>query len=322
MSDNTSSLNTNLRNIQEQIPNKDVSNEDGYKSFFTGNDSGNVNGYEHLAKASANILQNIVTFNYLNVTNEILKIIDESLSSLVPSGDSIADAERLQNSILLRLDALAADPEFQEKWKELSKSLAELLNTMINEMLDLVEEEGDEAINRFGKIANKMLTNMAATGVDIAQDALSVIPGVDAIVALFNLFTSAITNGSNSMVAALTLFSTAMQFSERFANITLKEDSKVHDIIKQVNEFIELIKTPTLDTNMIADKLATKLDERANIPDVESAVSQPIKQESTPKSETIPSVPTQTKTKTSEKLKGGTRKSRKGKHNKKTRKNH
>ena len=245
---NLNDAKTRLQNIQSKLGPQ----PDAYKSFFSGQ---KPSGYTHLARSIGDTFGNILTFNYLNVANEILKIMHEEMEKIVPSGDEIDDAQRLQNSILLKLEKLSQDPEFQEKWKELSKSIATLLNLMINEFLDLVEEEGENIITKVGRVASKMLTNLASTGVDALQDAMSVVPGLDAVVALFTLFTSAITDGANAMLTALTIFNSAINFSEKLAEKMLGADSKALGIITEVQGFIDMIRSPNKDANLLANKL-------------------------------------------------------------------
>ena len=237
---------------------------DAYKGLFSNSED---SGYKHLASASGDTFKNMLTFNYLNVTSEILKVIEKEFSALVPSGDDVADAQRLQNSILLKLEQLGNNPVFQEKMKELTKSIAKLINTMINSILDLVEEEGEETIEKIGRVSRKMLTNLAATGVDTAEDALSVIPGVDAVVALFILFTSVITDGANSMLTGLTLFNAAIQLSEKLAKRVLGVDSEVLNLITEIQDMINAITSPGMEANKLADKSASALDKFNRIPE-------------------------------------------------------
>ena len=236
---------------------------DAYKGYFSNSED---SGYKHLASASGNTFKNMLTFNYLNVTNDILKVIEKEFSALVPSGDEVADAQRLQNAILVRLEQLGNNPEFQEKMKELTKSIAKLINMMINSILDLVEEEGDAVIEKIGRVSRKMVTNLAATGVDTLEDAMSVVPGLDAVVALFTLFTSAVTDGANSMLTALTLFNTAIQFSEKLAKRVLGVDSEALKLITEVQNMINAVTSPGMEANKLADETAGKLDTFNKIP--------------------------------------------------------
>ena len=254
---------------QQAVKNKEFnSNTDAYKSFFL-----------HGAKTGMQTAGNMVTYHYLNVVNEILKVISDELEKLgpaslrldtiVPSGEDIANAEEIQQGILNKLEKLANNPVFQEKWDKLARSMAELLNSVIGHVLDVVEEEGEDVINRLGKVAKKLLVNLAATGVDTAEDALSVIPGLDAIVAVFILFTSAVTDGANSMMIALTMFNSFIQLSDKFMNVTLGADNKLLSIIEQVQSFINMIESPGKEINDALDKV----DARNKIPSVDGVSS-------------------------------------------------
>ena len=205
-------------------------------------------------------VSNLLTFNYLNVANDILKIIYDQMNLIVPSGDEVADAQKMQESILNQINELAKTPEFQQKWRELTRSLAMLLNDFINQVLTVLDEEGEETINKISKVANNTFVNLAATAIDTAQDALSVVPGLDAIIAMFNLFTSAITNGANSMLTALTLFNSMIELSSKVANTGVQMDSKLVNISNQIQDFIKMLQSPgsglTQRANDALDKVA------------------------------------------------------------------
>ena len=205
-------------------------------------------------------VSNLLTFNYLNVANDILKIIYDQMNLIVPSGDEVADAQKMQESILNQINELAKTPEFQQKWRELTRSLAMLLNDFINQVLTVLDEEGEETINKISKVANNTFVNLAATAIDTAQDALSVVPGLDAIIAMFNLFTSAITNGANSMLTALTLFNSMIDLSSKVANTGVQMDSKLVNISNQIQDFIKMLQSPgsglTQRANEALDKVA------------------------------------------------------------------
>lgn len=261
---------------QQAVKNKEFdSNTDAYQSFFL-----------HGAKTGMQTAGNMLTYHYLNVVNEILKVMSDELEKLgpaslkvdgltgsigdvIPSGQDIADAEEVQQGILNKLEKLANNPAFQEKWDKLARSMAELLNSVIGHVLDVVEEEGEDVINRLGKVAKKLLVNLAATGVDTVEDTLSVIPGLDAIVAVFILFTSAVTDGANSMMVALTMFNSFIQLSEKFMKVTLGADNKLLSIVEEVQSFIDMIESPGKEINDALDKV----DARNKIPSLDDESS-------------------------------------------------
>ena len=249
-------------------------NNDEYKNFFKGNSSlssgneksndGYRNVFLHGLGSAFDSYSNLLTFNYLNVTNDILKIIHDQMNIIVPSGDEVADAKRLQESILLKIGTLAKTPEFQEKWKELTKSLAELLNETITQVIDIIDQEGDDVINRVGKVANRMIVNLTATAVDTVEDALSVVPGLDAILAVFTLFTSAITNGANSMLTALTLFNSMIELVGKMSGTAVGVDEKLVNISTQMQDFIKMLQSPGKEINSMLDNV----DKFNKIPDI------------------------------------------------------
>ena len=257
-------------NEKMDMETKTSMNVDGYKSLFL-----------HGAKTGMDTATNIFTYHYLNVVNDILKVVSdelekfgptaEKLDDIIPSGADVAKAEEVQEGILNRIEKLANNPEFQEKWDKLSRSMAELVNTFIGHILDVADEEGEVVINRLGKVARKLLTNMAATGVDTVEDAMSVVPGLDAIVALFILFTSAVTDGANSMMIALTMFNSMVQLSEKFMEVSLGADNKLFDIVKEIQGIVDMIESPGKNMNIALDKV----DEYNKIPEDEDKSSTP-----------------------------------------------
>jgi len=260
------------------------SNRDAYKGLFL-----------HGAKTGMETASNLFTFHYLNVVNDILKVVSDelekmgpsmdkaegmipSVGDIVPSGADIAKAQEVQEGILNRIEKLANNPEFQEKWDKLARSMAELVNTFIGHILDVVEEEGEDVINRLGKVAKKLLTNIAATGVDTVEDAMSVVPGLDAIVALFILFTSAVTDGANSMMMAMTMFNSMIELSDKFMKVSLGADNKLLDIVKEVQGIVNMFESPSKDINTALDKVDSynKIPEDVvEVPSEPSTVSAP-----------------------------------------------
>lgn len=211
---------------------------DQYKSAFLGSD------YMKLGKSLSDTAQNTLTFNYLNVTNSILDAIRSQVKGLISSGSDVADAQQLQNSILNELQQLSNDPVFQEKWRELSRSIAGLLSTMITEILDLVEKEGEQVLDKVGVVANRLVRKLTSTGVEAIQGTLSVIPGVDAVTSMFILISSAISSGSTSLLLAMQMFNSAIEFYAKLTGQSMESAGRLMDVVKQAQDLFNMIQSP------------------------------------------------------------------------------
>ena len=269
-SENVTDIKTHLSNAKKSLQQYVPDNmKDAYTNFFSNlgsapSPSGTMgDAYTNLFGSLGGTFFNKLLFSYLTFINGVLQMFYNQLDTLIPSGQDVADAMKLQNSLANKLEKKLQDPEFQRQIRELTKQIAILLNAMLNEILTLVDEEGEEVIQKIGKVTNKMATNLAATGVDTIQDALSVVPGLDVAIALFTLATSSVTNVANTFNVMVTMFTSTMDLMGKLMGRTEDETGQIIDII---TKFKSLLDGPT---GMMEDA-TNKLNKYNKIPSMET----------------------------------------------------
>lgn len=267
---NVTDIKTHLNNVKKSLQQYVPDNmKDAYTNFFSNmasapSPSGTIgDAYTNLFGSLGGTFFNKLLFSYLTFINGVLQMFYNQLDNLIPSGEDVADTIKLQNSLANKLEKKLQNPEFQRQIRELTKQIAILLNAMLNEILTLVDEEGEEVIQKIGKVTNKMATNLAATGVDTIQDALSVIPGLDMVIALFTLATSSVTNVANTFNVMVTMFTSTMDLMGKLMGRTEDETGQIMDVI---SKFKGLLDGPT---GMIEDT-TNKLNKYNKIPSMET----------------------------------------------------
>ena len=195
-----------------------------------------------LSNAILTTIQQAAIKYYLDLVTPILSIFYSQLKSIVPSGNDVEDSKQLSKSILRNLtDLIDNDPKFREEYIKTAKAVALFIKLGLNEVLDVFEDEGDILITRIGDSAKKIAVNVSATAYDTVQDFLSVIPGPDALIAVFNLVTSGITNGAQIMLSGIEIFGHIIQLSEKITGNTI---GPAGDTIQQIETLLQMVRNP------------------------------------------------------------------------------
>ena len=195
-----------------------------------------------LSDAMLTTIQQTAIKYYLDLVTPIVSVFYSQLEGLIPSGDDVADSEQLNESILKKLNVLIQTPEFQKEYKQTARSIALFLKLAMNEFLEVFDDEGDILVRRIGDSAKKIAVNVSATAYDTVQDFLSVIPGPDAAIAVFNLVTSGITNGAQIMLSGIEIFGHIIELSEKVTGNTI---GPAGDTIANVQNLLQMVSNPS-----------------------------------------------------------------------------
>ena len=244
------------RNLEEGKQNKPSTKDESSNNMSSVSRPMNQN--YNLIGTAFNIALNVSIYAFLEAANVILCMVKDELEAFVPTGNDVKDKEKLVSSILNRIIEIAKTPEFQEKWRELTRTMATLFDTMVNEGLDVIETEADDVFFRMSTIGKRVFLNAVSTGVDTAQDAMSLVPGLDAMIAMFNLVTSGVTNASNIILFGLEFYSNLLMLAEKVSGRTF---GQVGDVIESIRGIVELVNSPENAANDAASNLNSTLQD-------------------------------------------------------------
>jgi len=198
--------------------------------------------YKAVIGAGVEILHasaNTALHEYFSLMNIFLSGVKEEFEKFVPSGNDVLTSAKMNESLLSAIEIIANSPEFKEKWKKLSITLANLLKIMMQQISDTIDNEAVIVLDKFQELLIKIMRKtMAGLSIGI-QESLSEIPVVGPVLAVINVIGTGTMVGSETIIKSIETMNVVM---EGIAKIVGGTVNPLVLVIKDVEAMFDMIK--------------------------------------------------------------------------------
>lgn len=176
----------------------------------------------------------------IKILNYFLSLLKSQLENLIPSEQDQKDAIETNASLLQAIETIVENPEFQQKWRDFSEKIAQLLKVLLTKVLDTTETEVKQIMEAFVDLAQKN-TEALVNGVGMGiMEGICVLPPVAPFCEL------AVVVGTGSKLTGktvLTALETTSKLSEAFSKILGDSAQPIVETIQSIQDFIQYVKT-------------------------------------------------------------------------------
>lgn len=175
----------------------------------------------------------------IKILNYFLSLLKSQLENLIPSEQDQKDAIETNASLLQAIETIVENPEFQQKWRDFSEKIAQLLKVLLTKVLDTTETEVKQIMEAFVDLAQKN-TEALVNGVGMGiMEGICVLPPVAPFCEL------AVVVGTGSKLTGktvLTALETTSKLSEAFSKILGDSAQPIVETIQSIQDFIQYVK--------------------------------------------------------------------------------
>jgi hypothetical protein len=201
---------------------------------------------EGILSASFGLSSEFIKFLYTIGLTETMKILNFFLSNIKTQIENFVPNEQDKNnainenaSLLQAIEIIVKDPVFQQKWRDFSEQIAQLLKILLERIVDVTENEAETIMNNIMNLVEKNASTF------VNGLGMGIMEGVCALPPLVPFCELAIVVGTGSKLTSqtfLTMMETTTKLAEAFSKILGDTAEPIVETIETIQGFIDYIK--------------------------------------------------------------------------------
>lgn len=198
-----------------------------------------------ILSASLGLSTEVVKFIYSLALTQVVKFMNyfltkvkDTIESIAPMGDAETTMETNQQ-LMNAINIIIQSPEFQQKWEELSETLAQLLKVLLSKVEETTSNEGQKIIDNLRELVEKNTKNTIYGVGNAGLDAVCSLPPLVPFCSIANVVSVGAKVGTQTFVSSM---QTINQVSEAFSKILGDTAMPIANTFNKVFEFVNYVK--------------------------------------------------------------------------------